>query len=320
MDRQGRVVVGVDGSEGSRAALVQAWRIAGRRGAELEVVGACAAAPYWQDLAVYDPSVTDTLMTRTEETVGGLVETVRDDPAVRAAGTVDVRTAVHAGPAAAVLLERSDGADVLVVGSRGRGGVRSALLGSVALHCVTHAACPVVVVHADVPEPDRPGRVVVGLDGSPRSRAALTAAVLEARDSGAEVEAVAAYQLPELRTDLSAAVRVALHDIADDIEQRSRVLAEEVRAAILRDQGRGMLPEVRVEVVEGPAREVLAERARGAELLVVGSTGRGALRGLLLGSVALHCAMHAPAPVMVVHPDDDRSTPRAGPRRAAAVV
>ncbi|MCU1668819.1 MAG: universal stress protein, partial [Blastococcus sp.] len=48
-------------------------------------------------------------------------------------------------------------------------------------------------------------------------------------------------------------------------------------------------------------------RARDADLLVVGSQGRGAVRGLLLGSVALHCAMHAPGPVMVVHEQRDRS-------------
>jgi nucleotide-binding universal stress UspA family protein len=52
---------------------------------------------------------------------------------------------------------------------------------------------------------------------------------------------------------------------------------------------------------------VLLQRARSADLLVVGSRGRGAFRGLLLGSVALHCAMHAPCPVLVVHPQVSRS-------------
>jgi nucleotide-binding universal stress UspA family protein len=61
-------------------------------------------------------------------------------------------------------------------------------------------------------------------------------------------------------------------------------------------------PSVRLRVVEGPAPDVLVRRARGAALLVVGSTGHSELRGLLLGSVALHCAMHAPCPVLVARP------------------
>jgi nucleotide-binding universal stress UspA family protein len=64
--------------------------------------------------------------------------------------------------------------------------------------------------------------------------------------------------------------------------------------------------DVHVEVVEGPAHDVLVSRAHGAALLVVGSTGHGELGSLLLGSVALHCAMHAPCPVMVVHPRPER--------------
>ncbi|PRW76295.1 universal stress protein, partial [Pseudomonas fluorescens] len=79
-----------------------------------------------------------------------LVAEVRNTPAVSAVpGAAEVRTtvAVQIGPAAQALVDASVGADLLVVGSRGRGAARSALLGSVALHCVTHAACPVIVVH-----------------------------------------------------------------------------------------------------------------------------------------------------------------------------
>src|SRR5215207_7327075 len=62
-------------------------------------------------------------------------------------------------------------------------------------------------------------------------------------------------------------------------------------------------PVVRTEAAEGAAGDVLVRAAKGADLLVVGSRGRGALRGILLGSVALHCVLHAPSPVLVVHPD-----------------
>jgi nucleotide-binding universal stress UspA family protein len=63
-------------------------------------------------------------------------------------------------------------------------------------------------------------------------------------------------------------------------------------------------PTSRVEAVEGPAGDVLVRAAEGAELLVVGGRGRGALRGMLLGSVALHCVLHAPCPVLVLRPSD----------------
>lgn len=313
--RRERVVVGVDGSEGARAALAQAWLTAARRGAELEVVGVYATSPFWQDLDVYDPSVTSTLRARTEEFLAQVVAEARGDAQLSSAGHVDVRTAASSGSAARVLLERARDADVLVVGSRGRGGVRSALLGSVALHCATHAACPVVVVHRGTPQ-QGDGRVVVGLDGSSRSRAAIAAALREARDRGAEVEAVVAYQLPEFRTGLSEEVQQSLRDALTDVERRTVALVDEVRGEVS-GPGTAEGPPVHVRVVEGPAREVLVDRARGAELLVVGSTGHGELRGLALGSVALHCAMHAPAPVMVVRPQESDAASRRGRREAA---
>ena len=73
-------------------------------------------------------------------------------------------------------------------------------------------------------------------------------------------------------------------------------------------------PHVRTEVMRGAAADLLVEVAGEADLLVVGSRGRGALRGLLLGSVALHCVLHAACPVLVVHPQS--SGPASGPVRS----
>jgi nucleotide-binding universal stress UspA family protein len=301
-----RVVVGVDGSPGARAALEWAWAAAARRGVPLRVVSAFPVDDYWTDVLLLDPRRLDTLRSDTTHRVRALVTEVR--AASGAAGTpeVAVDVTVVAGAPAEHLVQLSEGADLLVVGSRGRGGVRSTLLGSVALHCVTSAACPVVVVHpAPVhPAPVLPAadetvatapRVVVGLDDSGPSDAALAGAVEFADELGAEVEAVVAVQLPAYWGELEAVVPVPLAEVREQAVVRARELVAEVL-------GGGEQPPVRVVDGVGPAAAVLVERSVGAALLVVGSRSRSRLPGMLLGSVALHCVVHAPCPVMVVHP------------------
>ena len=141
---------------------------------------------------------------------------------------------------------------------------------------------------------------MVGTDGSVGARAALAAAVAEGSRTGAEVVAVAGYVLATTWTDLSSVVPPTAEEIRADLQQRVERTVDEVLAE--RPAGAGPAPKVRVEVLEGAAADVLVHAARDADLLVVGSRGRGAFRGLLLGSVALHCAMHASCPVLVVHP------------------
>lgn len=134
-----RVVVGVDGSEQSVRALQWAAREAERRGAVLEVVAAWNSQ--YRDLWVpSDPPGGDHLAPLHHE-VDRLVAAVVGDPP-----SVKTEAVVVDGHPARVLVERAEGADLLVVGNRGRGGVSGALLGSVSLHCVAHSPCPVVVV------------------------------------------------------------------------------------------------------------------------------------------------------------------------------
>jgi nucleotide-binding universal stress UspA family protein len=298
---RGHVVVGVDGSPGARAALTEALVAAARRGAALDVVAACPVALVWTGGAPLDVPAAEAVRADAERRAQDLVDEVRSEEShagVPGVTDVDVRVVAAAGPPVGVLLEAAEGADLLVVGSRGRGAMRSALLGSVALHCVSHSPCPVVVVHPGAPA-SQPRRVVVGADGSAGSRVAVAAAIEEAVRSEAEVEVVAAYLLTDYWTDLTSVVVPTVEQVRDDLLHRTEDLVEGVLAERGDD---GAVPTVRTRVVEGAAGEVLAARARGAALLVVGSRGRGAVRGLLLGSVALHCAMHASAPVMVVHP------------------
>jgi nucleotide-binding universal stress UspA family protein len=306
-----RVVVGVDGSLESRAALVYALIAVARHGADLDVVSSYGVDLYYLSGVLLDVPDLARIRADHDARVCAMVTDVLDDLAVSFAPgirDVDVTPLVSATPAAQALLDRSVGAALLVVGTRGRGVMRSALLGSVALHCVTHAACPVVVVPPAVLDTRPSPRVLVGVDGSDGSRVALAAALDEASWMGAEVEAVATYVAVDYWTDLGSVV----------IPSVIRRLVEEVLAE-RRDGGKAPVPNVRTEVVEGSPGEVLVHRGQSADLLVVGSRGRGAFRGLLLGSVALHCAMHAPCPVMVVHPRRTRSaagTTRPEPAKA----
>ncbi len=291
----GRVVVGVDGSPGARTALGWALAAAARAGAPLEVFSAYPVDFSWADPYLIDTQRLDAIHADTEQRARDFLDEVRRDSAVAAVpGTAEVAADVVVAGGAPLdhLVARAEGADLLVVGSRGRGGVRSTLLGSVALHCVAHAPCPVVVVHPGAVEP--PPRVVVGVDGSPVSRTALQRAAQEARRLGATLEVVAAYRPEAYWSDLYAITAPP----ASETEEHARTRTAAIVAEVL---GAGTQADVRV-VGRAPG-DALVERADGAALLVVGSRSRSRVLGMVLGSVALHCAVSAPGPVLVVHPD-----------------
>ena len=149
------VVVGVDGSPESRGALRFALEDARRRGAAVKAITAYLSPEYWA--ASYGLSALPAI----EEVVEDNVTVMRD--ALRAVveetpelGEVPVDVIALPGAPARVLIEQSQGAELLVVGHRGRGGFRSAVLGSVGLHCVLQATCPVTVVRPQQEPADAP--------------------------------------------------------------------------------------------------------------------------------------------------------------------
>jgi nucleotide-binding universal stress UspA family protein len=244
----------------------------------------------------------------------GALDAVHDDTWARARAAVDgirdsdievrdVPVSVHVepGPAASQLVRQSEEADLLVVGSRGRSVLRSALLGSVALHCVSAAECPVVVVPRPGrwAQPQSSSRVVVGVDGSERSAGALAAALTEAGPGGS-VTVVRAEDVTDLWSDQYPVVAApSQQQLRDDALRRMEVTLGELLLATTGDS-----PTVQGLALSGQAGAVLVEQAADADLLVVASRGRGEFRGLVLGSVALHCVVHAPCPVLVVRPTD----------------
>jgi nucleotide-binding universal stress UspA family protein len=142
------------------------------------------------------------------------------------------------------------------------------------------------------------GRVVVGVDGSELSAAAMRWAVEEARLRGATLVAVHAWTfVPPAAVGEPGVIPVAAVTLMDDLEI-GRAAAE----ALLDDAVSGVPADVEVEklVGEGSPGEVLVEAGAGAELVVVGTRGRGALKSALLGSVSSHVIGHAPCPVVVI--------------------
>jgi nucleotide-binding universal stress UspA family protein len=136
-----RIVVGVDGSDASLAALSWAVAEARLRGAEVEAIHAWTLPAYGYDIALAFTDISAELAAEGEAMLD------RACAALEGGDQAVVRRVVTEAPPAAALLEAAEGATLLVVGSRGRGGFKGLLLGSVSQQCVSHAGCPVVVVH-----------------------------------------------------------------------------------------------------------------------------------------------------------------------------
>jgi nucleotide-binding universal stress UspA family protein len=144
-----RVVVAVDGSAGSKAALRFALEDAARRGIPVEAVIAYRAPKLWVDYNAVGSAEEERLLSTLQSQHEDKVRTVVDDVARGLAGPVpDVQPRAAMGSPADVLIRVSHGADLLVVGSRGHGGFHTMLLGSTSIQCVMHATCPVTVVHS----------------------------------------------------------------------------------------------------------------------------------------------------------------------------
>jgi nucleotide-binding universal stress UspA family protein len=138
------------------------------------------------------------------------------------------------------------------------------------------------------------GRIVVGIDGSPPAQAALSWAIDEARLRGLGLRVV--YAFPALVSFFG----TTAHEYYPEVEKEARrMFAKALAAAPALDD-----LDVERTLEPGNAAEILVEASRGASLLVVGSRGRGAFRGMLMGSVTMHCVQQAHCPVVIVRDQD----------------
>ncbi len=287
----GAVVVGYDGSEPAAQGLQYAARQALARRAELRIVTA------------FTVIVSDLGMGAGGAWGSELVEAQRDSAQQEAASAADrvqaqfpglpTETIVRPGPAAAIILEHSHDASLVVVGSHGRGGFLGLMLGGTSREVATHCKAPVVVVREAKPSG---GRVVVGVDGSPDSVRALAFAFDVASREGLALLAVHTWDVPPI----GAITGVPAPEPPELVREMAN---NEARAAIEELAGFGeRYPDVPVEhkIVRGSPVKTLVEASADAELLVVGSRGRGGFLGLVLGSVSHGVLHHAKCNVAVV--------------------
>jgi len=275
-----RIVVGYDGSAESGAAVGWATAEAERTKTPLNIVHAYQLG--WP--AAYYDGVSAQLIadaeTRAEEALEALVTSLRS----RHTDIEIIGTVLRAAPAQ-TLLDLAPAAKLLVVGNRGAGGVTNLLMGSVSQQVATHAPVPVAVVRGRTEAGDGP--VVVGVDGSACTDAALALAFEQAAGRGAEVVAIRAYVPPP-----------------PSVLPLGMVEASELDALQESLAGwRGKYPDVTVEprLAAGRAAQVLIGWSSKAQLVVVGSRGHGGFTGLLLGSVGQQLMHHAHCPVLIAH-------------------
>jgi nucleotide-binding universal stress UspA family protein len=288
----GRIVVGVDGSAGGTKALRWAAREGRVRGWPVTALMAWGLLDQHHVIGAegFDPHYG-------EAEARASPDRYVDDALDAQGAAVDDRQVVCDLPVAA-LLDASTGADLLVVGSRGLGGFRGLLLGSVSERCIAHARCPIVVVRSARDRFDTFGRVVVGIDGSDNAVLALHWAMEEARVHQASIEVIHALTLAYA----GEVVAVRSFDAAA-VEAAANQMVDEMLAAVDTTGLEGRI--TRRLTVDGPAATVV-EAAASADLVVVGSRGHGGLKGMLLGSVSHQVVHHSPCPVLVVPPQEPR--------------
>lgn len=284
------VVVGVDGSTASHMAVRWAAHEAMMRNVPLTLIH---AAPTEAASAVeFVSAATRAYLQQRDEAeerkvIADAIHVVSDS--IEGRGPDLSGEVIHA-PAVPTLVDASKEARMVVVGSDGRGAFGRTLLGSVSIGLVHHAHCPVAVIHDCPPTSSRPNAlpVVVGIDGSPASELATAIAFDEASWRDVDLIALHAWR-DEARFPLPA---VECSDIRTGADV---VLAE--RLAGFQER----YPDVTVKrllVLDHPARHLLGQ-CKSAQLVVVGSHGRGGFAGMLLGSVSTAVVHASRTPVIV---------------------
>lgn len=280
------VLVGVDGSPSSKVAVKWAARDAAMRGVPLTLVHVLAPPVV---MTFPETPMPAGYVEWQEEQGKRHIREAFEIVEANTGGGGRVEAETRVGSTVPTLVELSKEAVMMVVGCRGHGWLRRTLLGSVSSNLVRHAHCPVAVIHDDSAMSDLSrAPVVVGVDGSPVSEAATALAFEESSLRGVELVAVYAWHD-------TAVFDVPGFDFATMQADGEQLLAEQLAGWQER------YPDVdvrRVVACDRPADQLI-EQSHSAQLVVVGSHGRGGFTGMLLGSVSIAVVQAARTPVIV---------------------
>lgn len=296
MTQEDIVVVAVDGSPASHNAVRWAANTANKRGIPLRLASSYTMPQFLYAEGMVPPQeLFDDLQSQTMKKVDEARAIAHE-----VAPEIKIGHTIAEGSPIDMLLEMSKDVTMIVMGSRGLGGLSGMVMGSVSAAVVSHASCPVVVVREDnvVNETNKYGPVVVGVDGSDVSQRATEIAFAEADARGAELVAVHTWM--DMQVQASLAGLSAAQQQWEDVEREQvNMLAERLAPVVER------FPNVEVRKVITRDRPVraLVENSEGSQLLVVGSHGRGGFKGMLLGSTSRALLQSAPSPMMVVRPE-----------------
>lgn len=285
--------VGVDGSDGSRAAL--AWAIANaERGGPVQPV-ATWTYPWWAS----NPLVVKDLLAPTEENYNDITKRLVELTLDGLDRANVIEPLIVRGAAGPTLVEAAAPAGLLVVGARGHTGPVSGLLGSVSSHCVNHSTVPVAVIPHKASPSSGHGSVIVGYDGTKHADRAVAWAVTNSAP-GTEVTLVNTWTTSSMANiDASAYI-----DVAQQAAGRSEAVSEktlEHGMAVATEAPGADDRTVRLVSRQGDARSVLRELSSEADLLVLGARGHSGVAHLLVGSVT-SSVIHDPVVPTVVVP------------------
>ncbi len=287
------IVVGVDGSAGSTAAVTWAAKLAAFRHLELKIVHGLQIASLYYGGGL--PGAGAGVLFDAIQTDGERVLAEARRVALSVDENLVVTTDMPNDPPVPLLIEQSRHARMIVVGRTGAGAFTGMLVGGTAATVVSHAHCPVTVVRGR--EAVTTGPVVVGVDGSPNSDQAIALAFEEASLRNAPLVALHAWN-DVTYEDTHGSARI-LTQPETLKEGEERLLSE--RLAGWQEKYPDVI--VRRELQRERPRHALLEASKTAQLVVVGSHGRGGFTGMLLGSTSQALVQHADCPVLVVRPE-----------------
>jgi nucleotide-binding universal stress UspA family protein len=302
-----KVLLATDGSEEAILAAHIAAGIANKTDSELHIVYARPRITPHHPGYFVGPEVIEGAARRERELLDHEAHKLLDAQVeqVRTAGGSTAQTHLRIGKVDAEIIAAAEelGAGLIVVGSRGQGGMRRALMGNVSDSVVRHAHCPVMVVRG---EPVVfPTKILVATDGSKDAEFAARSTVSFANMTDSEVHIVTVADDPYLATDYTLQFPEAAErhrrEIRDEVQEMLNGQVERVQEAGVR------VAQTHLRVGRADDEIVSLAEEMGAGLIVTGSRGQGSIKRALMGSVSSSVVHHAHCAVMVVRPQKERS-------------